>query len=62
MADPNPWQTLLPSPTLEGSNRCGKENLSFPEQETGTAQTSLEGGDDACVCCCLLSIGASTAS
>lgn len=36
MVDPNPWQTLLPSPTLEGSNKCGKENLSFPEQETET--------------------------
>lgn len=62
MPDPNLWQTFLPSSTLEGSNECGKENLYFPEQETEIAQTSLEGGDNACVCCCLLSIGTSTAS
>ncbi|KAI1233305.1 Receptor-type tyrosine-protein phosphatase T, partial [Lamprotornis superbus] len=38
--------------------RNNKSNM----QETEVAETSLEGGDDACVCCCLLSIGTSTAS
>lgn len=40
MADPDPWQMLLPCPTLEGGNKCGKENLSFLEKETETGRTS----------------------
>lgn len=56
MPDPKLGPMLLPSPTLEGSDKRGKENLSFPEQETETAQTCLDGGADACVCSCLLSL------
>lgn len=59
---PASGRRFSPLPHQKAVTRVGRKNLSCPEQETEIAQTSLEGGDDACVCCCLLSAGTSTAS
>lgn len=56
MPDPKLWRMLLPCPALEGSNKCGKENNSFLEQETEAAETSLEAeAMPVCAAACFLS-------